>query len=441
MLVGGPIVSMNRTAIRKSLIAPFCLAFVVCAARPGAGDSRPARNASEQAARACQTTDSQSSESKPPAGSESRSQKSTAAVDNAKLQAEIVWRDGTVTRDDPTKVNTSSTIRPQAKLICFSDCKGAPRNDSYTDLIVLKNGSRKSGSVENIQETSVELYSDGYEFIPLAETRYIVFSNPDHVASSFREALPAPTRTLRLILHTEPDCRTSDRKREPGFLTDKDGNIHLKHLSAKLGRLTSLKELDIACLEELKDLPPEIGNLRNLEKLVMNNGNGCVMGVALPASIGQLHHLRVLDLYGALGKPLPNTIANLQSLEVLDLGHNFGNVREVPPQIASLHKLRYLGLDWAEIRQLPAFIGNLENLKELWLRSAHGKNHPIELPDSLGRITGLKVFMGNNYLKLKDQERLRKRFPKLVFDFEDEFDSNPDANEARPEPKAGPPSH
>ena len=56
-------------------------------------------------------------------------------------------------------------------------------------------------------------------------------------------------------------------------------------------------------------------------------------------------------------------------------------------------------------------------------------------PDSLAAIAGLKVYMGNNYLKLKEQERLRKRFPKLLFDFEDEFDSNPDANEARPEPK------
>jgi hypothetical protein len=94
-------------------------------------------------------------------------------------------------------------------------------------------------------------------------------------------------------------------------------------------------------------------------------------------------------------------------------------------------------LDWAEIRQIPSFIGDLTNLKELSLRSAHGKNQTIELPDSLGAIAGLKVHMGNNYLKLKDQERLRKRFPKLIFDFEDEYDTNDDANEAAPAPKPG----
>jgi len=429
---------MNRTAITVALNAVLVLAPVACAPKPAAGDSSAARNANEQAIELSQTAQASPARSEPQPASSSSPQKESLAADSRGPKAEIVWRDGTVTKDDPTKVHADSLSIPEARQICFPDCKGAPRNDSYTDLIVLKDGRRKSGNVEGIQERDVELYAESYEFIPIAEIKYIVFSNPNHVAHSFREALRAPTQTLRLILHTEEDCRTTDSEREPGFQTAKDGHVHLKHLSAKLGRLTSLKELDIACLEDLKDLPGEIGNLRDLEKLVMNNGNGCVMGVALPASIGQLEHLRVLDLYGALGHSLPDTIANLQNLEVLDLGHNFGDVREVPPQIASLHKLKYLGLEWAEIRQIPSFIGNLTNLKQLWLRSAHGKNHTIELPDSLGAIAGLKVYMGNNYLKLKDQEKLRKRFPKLVFDFEDEFDENSDANEEQPLPKPRP---
>src|SRR5437867_2575867 len=132
------------------------------------------------------------------------------------------------------------------------------------------------------------------------------------------------------------------------------------------------------------------------------------MSVALPASIGRLEHLRVLNLYGALFKGLPATIANLQNLEELNLGHN--GVRAVPPQVASLHKLVRLGLDYGNIHQVPFFIGNLTNLRELSLVAAHGKNRPIELPQSLAALAGLKVFIGNNYLKLKDQEKLRKRF-------------------------------
>ena len=119
-------------------------------------------------------------------------------------------------------------------MVCFADCKSAPRNDSYTDLIVLKDGRRKSGSVEGIQEKDLELYDANYEFIPLAEIKYIVFCNPNHVAYGLRQALHAPTQALRLDLHSEEDCRTSDSEREPGFQTDKDGNVHVKHLSAKL---------------------------------------------------------------------------------------------------------------------------------------------------------------------------------------------------------------
>ncbi len=41
----------------------------------------------------------------------------------------------------------------------------------------------------------------------------------------------------------------------------------MKHLPDRLGTLTNLKILEIACLEELEDLPKEIGKLVNLEKL------------------------------------------------------------------------------------------------------------------------------------------------------------------------------
>jgi hypothetical protein len=93
---------MDHTAIKTSLIAAFFLAFAVCAARRGAGDPGPASNPHEQVARSGQTTDSQAGESKPPAASQSASQKSTATGDGGKIQAEIVWRDGTVTRGEPT---------------------------------------------------------------------------------------------------------------------------------------------------------------------------------------------------------------------------------------------------------------------------------------------------------------------------------------------------
>jgi hypothetical protein len=73
-----------------------------------------------------------------------------------------------------------------------------------------------------------------------------------------------------------------------------------KHLPPKRGALINLKELEISCLENLEDIAVEIGQLQKLEKIIIDNGNGCRMNVSIPASIGELTNLKVLRLYGAL---------------------------------------------------------------------------------------------------------------------------------------------
>ncbi len=246
----------------------------------------------------------------------------------------------------------------------------------------------------------------------------------DEVFDSFEKAFRTPENVKRLVIQTE--------------------DPEMRHLPARLGTLVNLEGLEISCLEKLEDLPDEIGKLRKLEELIIDNGNGCRMNVSIPRSIGQLENLKVLRLYGALDpredvsdkavppakiKSLPATVANLQRLEELDLGRN--GIRSVPAQVASLHQLKKLGLDFNEIRELPSFVGDLKNLEELSLRSNGG----IKLPQSLAKIKGLRVSMGNNALKLRDQERLRSRFPNAVFSFENEFDDAA-ANEEPAKPKA-----
>ena len=124
-------------------------------------------------------------------------------------------------------------------------------------------------------------------------------------------------------------------------------------------------------------------------------------------------------------KSLPGTIGKLQNLEVLDLGRN--RIKSIPSQIASLQKLKRLALDYNDIHELPPFVGNLKNLQELSVCANGG----IKLPKSLSNLNGLKIFMGNNYLKIKDQEKLRGLFPKATFSFENEYDDSA-ANEETP---------
>ena len=214
----------------------------------------------------------------------------------------------------------------------------------------------------------------------------------------------------------------------------------MKHLPPGLGRLVNLEALELACLEKLEDLPEELGQLQKLEELVIDNGNGCSMNVRLPRSVGRLASLRVLRLYGALdprdldgkrpvkSRALPDTLAELQGLEELDLGRN--GIASVPKEVASLRGLKKLSLDYNEIRVLPSFVGDLPNLQELSLNANGG----VRLPPSLAKIKGLKVYMGNNRLKLGDQRALRARFPQAVFSFENEYDDDA-ANEEAPKPR------
>ena len=113
---------------------------------------------------------------------------------------------------------------------------------------------------------------------------------------------------------------------------------------------------------------------------------------------------------------MPGSIGKLQNLEELDLGRN--RMKSIPSQIASLQNLKKLALDFNDIHELPAFVGNLKNLQEL---SVCG-NGGIKLPKSLSNLNGLKIFIGNNHLKIKGQEKLRRLFPKVTFSFENEFD-------------------
>jgi hypothetical protein len=250
---------------------------------------------------------------------------------------------------------------------------------------------------------------------------------PDEVFDSFEQAFRAPEKVKRLVL----------LKEDP----------EMKHLPARLGMLVNLEVLELACLEKLQDLPNELGRLRKLEELIIDNGNGCAMNISVPRSIGQLASLRVLRLYGALDprgtgpgdtngptKNLPATLASLQRLEELDLGRN--GIRFIPPQIASLRQLKKLGLDYNNVREVPAFVGNLSNLEELSLNSNGG----VRLPQSLTRVKGLRVRMGNNKLTLRNQRLLRNRFPNIVFSFENEFDddsANEEVGEPRPKTRRG----
>lgn len=100
----------------------------------------------------------------------------------------------------------------------------------------------------------------------------------------------------------------------------------------------------------------------------------------------------------------------------------------LPAELGSLINLEELGISCLEnLTDLPKEIGSLKKLTELSLYSNGG----VKLPKSLSKLKGLKVFMGNNCLKQKDQNQLCRLFPDIIFSFENEFDDD-SANEEKP---------
>ncbi len=319
-----------------------------------------------------------------------------------KVTAEVRLRDGKVMRvTRPTLGYDSAYLelgdgrkveRANVSLLCFPDCKGAPRHSTEQDLVVLRDGRRRSGEIDYIGEPGNKDYLGlSYDKIALGEVSFVKFS--DRSFYSLRQALRSPRMATHLTLR----------------LTSREAKL----VSARLGQLTNLKTLEMGCWDDVRvNLPAGVGNLVKLERLIIDSGNGCSMAVTLPSSIGKLKNLKALVMNGALSGDLPKAVASLPNLEELEVSR--GGLESVPSVILSLRNLRKLTLDDNNIAETPAFITNLKNLKELSFIGNGG----IKLRDSLANMKGLKVHLGNNYLTLKDQELLRRRFPNLVLDFE-----------------------
>jgi len=229
-------------------------------------------------------------------------------------------------------------------------------------------------------------------------------------------------------------CTLPGNSAEPGKAL-KIGPRNAKLLE-NLGIYPDLEVLSISCLENLRSLPDSIGKLTKLKELIIDNGNGCAMNPLLPEALGNLRVLEKLVLYGAQdprgtgshpgpqpGKrhQFPRSMSQLKNLVYLDLGRN--ELDEIPPFVQDLPKLKELGFAWnMKLKAIPEFLTNLRELTTLKLDA----NDLNDLPDFLNKLPKLsRITLGDNckitqnHAKMRD---LKRRFPKVTFDFDDEYD-------------------
>ena len=120
------------------------------------------------------------------------------------------------------------------------------------------------------------------------------------------------------------------------------------------------------------------------------------LGGAVPAEIGRLTSLRVLDLRGNQLTSLPSEIGQLTSLTYLSLGYN--QLTSLPAEIGQLASLTWLDLEKNQLTSVPVETWQLTSLKDLVLACNQLTSLPVEIwqlaslerlyltPDQLTRV-------------------------------------------------------
>lgn len=129
----------------------------------------------------------------------------------------------------------------------------------------------------------------------------------------------------------------------------------------------------------MRKLPPEIGKLNALKRLVLVHNSIKV----LPEAIGNLRKLEILDAGHNEIEILPSSIGKLANLRKLDLRRN--EISSLPKELFTLPNLWYLQLWGNELTSVSPKIGNLKSLKELYLKN----NELTTLPLALTRMKSL----------------------------------------------------
>ena len=165
-------------------------------------------------------------------------------------------------------------------------------------------------------------------------------------------------------------------------------------VSADLDSLTTLN----LPYKGLTALPPEIGQLGNLQSLVLL-GNRLT---SLPPEIVRLVNLQSLYLGDNQLTALPPEIVRLVNLQSVYLARN--GLTSLPPEIVRLVNLQSLDLTTNRLTSLPPEIGQLVNLQSLYLSA----NQLTALPPEIGQLVNLQsLYLGVNQLTALPPEIVR----------------------------------
>jgi hypothetical protein len=141
-------------------------------------------------------------------------------------------------------------------------------------------------------------------------------------------------------------------------------------IPAAMGNLSNLRVLDLYANDLGGEIPAELGNLTSLEVLDLD-GNSLIGRI--PAELGNMTNLRLLSLsFNYLSGPLPIELADLGNLERLYLSDN-SLVGLIPTEYGNLASLTSLAVTYNNLSgPVPPELADLPLISDLWLRGQSG---------------------------------------------------------------------
>jgi len=174
--------------------------------------------------------------------------------------------------------------------------------------------------------------------------------------------------------------------------------LYLNQLSGsippELGDLVNLYNLDLHWNQLSSSIPPELGDLDNLYNLDLHWNQ---LSGSIPPELGDLDNLYILHLdSNELSGSIPPELSNLANLHDIDLHWNQLS-GSIPPELGDLANLYYLGLGPNQLSgTIPPELGNLANLQMLYLYSNQLSG---TIPQELGDLANLQyLYLSYNQL-------------------------------------------
>ena len=165
-----------------------------------------------------------------------------------------------------------------------------------------------------------------------------------------------------------------------------NGNKLTGPIPAELGKLAELTMLNLRDNDLSGAIPGQLGALSRLDSLLLSSNE---LSGAIPAELGNLSSLRRLLLaWNQLSGPVPPELGNLAGLTYLSVSRN-ELTGTIPPELANLGSIQLLSVSRNSLTgTIPPELGELATVEGLYL---YDNELTGEIPASLGNLSALQT--------------------------------------------------